>query len=187
MKVSREQAASNRERVLDAATRLFRERGFDGIGLADVMKDAGLTHGGFYGQFGSKEDLAEEVCSRSMAQSLERWSRKLETERGFDALLDHYLSERHRDHAGQGCTLPALGADVPRRGKGVRRAFGNGVAAMADLLAGALPGRLKAARRRKALASLASMVGAIVLARAVEDRLLSDEILEATHASLRSR
>lgn len=187
MKVSREQAANNRERVLDAATRLFRERGFDGIGVSDVMKDAGLTHGGFYGQFDSKEDLAEEVCSRSMAQSLEHWSRKLETEQGFDALLDHYLSAKHRDNAGQGCSLPALGADAPRRDKGVRRAFGNGVAAMIDLLAGALPGRLKAARRRKALTSLASMVGAVVLARAVDDRALSDEILEATHAALRVR
>lgn len=187
MKVSREQAANNRERVLEAATKLFRERGFDGIGVADVMKSAGLTHGGFYGQFASKEDLAAEVCSRSMTQSLERWAHKLEGEQGINALFDHYLSTQHRDNVGKGCTVPALAAEIPRRDKSVRRAFGNGLAAMVDLLGAALPGRIEATRRRKALASLASMVGAVVLARAVDDRALSDEILDATQASLRSR
>jgi TetR/AcrR family transcriptional repressor of nem operon len=186
MRVSRVQAAENRERVLDAATRLFRERGFDGISVADVMQGAGLTHGGFYGQFGSKEDLAAEACTRAFAKTHERWTRKIDAEgaAGFAAIVRNYLSPQHRDHPGAGCTLAALGADASRRERAVQGAFAASLAATVDLVSRVMPGRLKAARRRRALATMASLVGALVLARAVDDRTLSDEILAATAAAL---
>src|SRR3982074_352699 len=99
MKVSREQAAKNRERILDVAAQLFRERGFDGVGVADLMKAAGLTHGGFYGHFASKEDLMGQACSRALAGSLDRWSRLAEgeTKGRLSAIATAYLSAAHRD------------------------------------------------------------------------------------------
>lgn len=186
MKVTREQAAANRERVLDTAARLFRERGFGGIGVADLMQEAGLTHGGFYGQFASKEALAAEACARVHERSMARWARRIERDgkAGFAAIADAYLSARHRDDPGQGCALPALGADVARRDPALRRVFSNGVRAMLALLDGVVPGRTQARRRERAMAALASMVGGIVLARAVDDAELSQAILAAARASL---
>ncbi|PZQ16511.1 MAG: TetR family transcriptional regulator [Rhodanobacter denitrificans] len=186
MRVSREQAARNRERIIEQAAVLFREHGIDGIGVADLMQSAGLTHGGFYGHFASKDDLAARACEHAFAQSQARWS-KLLAEAGDDAwptLIAAYVSARHRDHPGRGCTLAALGGEAHRHAPPVRQAFERGVRTLADLLAHVLPGRSAQARRRRALATLAGMVGAIVLARAVEDRALSDEILEATGAAL---
>lgn len=187
MRVSRIQAHENRERVLEAATRLFRERGFDGIGVAEVMSEAGLTHGGFYGQFGSKEELAVEACMRAFSKTHERWSRKIDAEgaTGFAAIVRSYLSPQHRDDPGAGCTLASLAVDASRRSPAVRRAFGASLAATIELVSRVMPGRLKAARRRRALATMSSLVGALVLARAVDDAALSDEILAATSASLR--
>jgi TetR/AcrR family transcriptional repressor of nem operon len=186
MKVSREQAAENRERILDAAARLFRERGFDGIGVADLMNSAGLTHGGFYGQFESKEDLAAQACERALAKSVERWDRLLanKPEDPLQAITASYLSTRHRDDAGNGCALAALGAEAPRRHPAVRRAFTQGLRAMVERLSEIVPGRGKAAREQKALAAMAQMVGAVVLARAVDDPKLSDAILQAGKASM---
>ncbi|HUD43871.1 MAG TPA: TetR/AcrR family transcriptional regulator [Dokdonella sp.] len=186
MRVSREQAALNRERIIEQAAVLFREHGIDGIGVADLMKSAGLTHGGFYGHFASKDDLAVCACEHALAQSQARWSRLL-AEAGDDALpalIASYVSPRHRDRPGGGCALAALGGEAHRHAPALRQAFERGLRALADLLARALPGRSAQARRRRALATLAGMVGAIVLARAVEDRALSDEILAATGAAL---
>src|SRR5712671_5104880 len=114
MKVTREQAAANRERILDAAAKLFRERGLDGIGVADLMKDAGLTHGGFYGHFGSKEELQAEACVLALTRQSDRWRGLLEREggRALEAMLEGYLSKRHRDNPGAGCALATLGGDV---------------------------------------------------------------------------
>src|ERR1700681_3532545 len=102
MKVSREQTAENRERILDAAAQLFRERGFDGIGVADLMKSAGLTHGGFYGHFSSKEDLIAQACARAIADSLVVWNRRADraTESPFSAVTTGYLTTKHRDYPG---------------------------------------------------------------------------------------
>ena len=186
MKVTREQAAANRERILDTATRLFRERGFDGTGVADLMNEAGLTHGGFYGQFASKDALAGETCARSLQRSLERWTRRIgeEGSAGLSAILDAYLSTRHRDDPGSGCTLAALGADVGRGEASIRRSFTDGLAPMLEQVARAMPGRDKARRREAALSTVAAMVGAVVLARAVDDPRLSGEILASTRAAL---
>src|SRR5438309_11707248 len=105
MKVSREQAARNRERIVETAAQRFRERGFEGIGVADLMKEAGLTHGGFYGHFSSKEDLIAEASARALAQSLALWGKLADRAPGdpLSALAGAYLISRHRDHPGAGC------------------------------------------------------------------------------------
>ena len=186
MKVTREQAAANRDRVLETAARLFRERGFGGIGVADLMHEAGLTHGGFYGQFESKDALAAEACARVHERSMARWTTRIERDgrAGFSAIADAYLSARHRDDPGQGCALPALAADAARREPALRRVFTDGVRKMLEVLDSVMPGRAAARRRECALAVLATMVGGVVLARAVDDPELSDSILAAARASL---
>lgn len=186
MKVSKEQMADNRERIIDKAAQLFRERGFDGIGVADLMKAAGLTHGGFYGHFASKEDLMAQACTRALEQLNAQWQHLIDdTTESPRVLLERaYLCGPHRDTPGRGCLMAALGADAARQGPGVRSAVTQGLLAMVEMLSGVMPGRTKAARRQKALADYASLVGALVLSRAVNDAALSDEILQATAAAL---
>jgi TetR/AcrR family transcriptional repressor of nem operon len=185
MKVTREQAGQNRERIIETAARLFRERGFDGVGVADLMQNAGLTHGGFYGQFDSKEDLAAQACERALAQSAARIDRVIaeHPKNTLDAVAASYLSARHRDSPGDGCAFVALGAEAPRHAPGVRRVFAEALRLRVEKLMRLVPGT-PAARRRKALATMASLVGAQVLARAVNDVELSNEILLAVKASL---
>ena len=186
MKVSREQAAQNRERVLDAAAELFRERGFEGIGVADLMKAAGLTHGGFYGQFSSKEDLMAEACARASARSRALWSKL--AERAPDdpvaEIAGVYLTSRHRDNPGSGCLMAALASDAARQGPAVRRAVTESLRSTFDFLSRLVRGKSKSAKRQKAIGTYASLVGAMVLARAVDDRALSQEILDAVLASI---
>jgi TetR/AcrR family transcriptional repressor of nem operon len=186
MKVSREQAAENRERILDVAAQLFRERGFDGIGVADLMKAAGLTHGGFYGHFSSKEDLMAQACERAHTRSVDNWNRLADhaSDSPLSAITSAYLSTKHRDHPGTGCTLAALGPDIARQNPSVRHAVTQGVRHAVELMARLVPGKSKAVKHEKALATYASMVGALVLARAVDDPMLSEEILQAVSASI---
>ena len=129
MKVSREQAAENRERILDTAAQLFRERGFEGIGVADMMKAAGLTHGAFYGHFSSKEDLIAQACARAFSRSHDRWSTRAgrTPDDPLSSIVRNYLTRRHRDDPGTGCALAALGPDMARHGSGVRRAVASRV------------------------------------------------------------
>jgi len=186
MKVSREQAAGNRERIVEAAARLFRERGFEGVSVAEVMEAAGLTHGGFYGHFRSKDDLAAQACGRALGRSAERWSALAAMPRGqgYDKVVERYLAERHRDMPGHGCVLTALGPDVARQDRSIRRACTQGMLSLLEALTKMVPGRTTASRRRKALAAMAQMVGAVVLARMVDDPDLSKELLEASAADL---
>lgn len=186
MKVSREQAAQNRDRILETAARLFRERGFDGIGVADIMKDAGLTHGGFYGHFDSKQELMAQACAQSLAKSVDRWEDAFERspKDPLGGVVQAYLSTKHRDNPGLGCTLAALGPDAYRQGIQVRRTLTAGLNSLVDILMRALPTRSKAAKRREALAAFSAMVGGLILARAVDDKALSDEILDAVAASV---
>lgn len=188
MKVSRKQAVQNRERIVEAAAQLFRERGFEGIGVADLMKEAGLTHGGFYGHFSSKEDLIAEASARALARSLALWSNLAERAPSdpLSAIAGVYLTSRHRDDPGTGCLLAAVGPDVSRRRPAVRRAVTDHVRSAFDLLAKLVPGTSKAARRQKAISTYATLVGAMVMARAVHDRALSQEILDAGLASVKA-
>lgn len=184
MKVSREQAADNRQRILDAAARLFRESGFDGVGIDGIMRDAGLTHGGFYGHFASKEDLAAQACARSLGRSERRWA-ALADSNPDGALADivrGYLSRRHRDDPGAGCAISALAGDIARHRGPVRRAFTDSLRAHVDTLTRLVRGRSKAARRETALAAMAGLAGALMLARAVDDEAFSDEIMDAAVA-----
>jgi TetR/AcrR family transcriptional repressor of nem operon len=184
VRVTREQAEANREKVLHAAGTLFRQHGFDGVGVAEIMKRAGLTHGGFYGQFPSKDLLAAEACERVLADDdwLERLAGTARPTSG--AAIRGYLSTRHRDDPGHGCLLAAVGSDVPRQPRPIRRAFTDGLRRRLDALLSLMPGRSPAARRRKALTTLAGLVGALELARAVDDAELSNEILESTATEL---
>jgi TetR/AcrR family transcriptional repressor of nem operon len=182
MRVSKEQAAENRERILDVATRLFRERGFDGIGVADLMKEAGLTHGGFYGHFASKEDLMAKACQRAIERALIYWQGKIDNRHKGDpltAIVKAYLSPAHFDDPGKGCLIAALGSDVARQSDVVRHTVTEGTQAQIELLASLQPGDDDASKREAALALYASMIGAMVLARAVDDAGFAREILAA--------
>lgn len=179
MKVSREQAFRNREAVVETASRLFRARGVDGVGISELMRACGLTHGGFYNQFESKDALAAEACTAALAKSAARW-RMVAGEAGdaASAIAADYLSARNRDAPETGCALIALGPDAARKGGDLSTAFRQGFEELADILA-----EEAAMDRPAALARLAQMVGAVVLARAVDDAALSDEILEAARNS----
>jgi len=181
MRVSREDFAANRERILEVAGALFREKGFDGIGLADIMKGAGLTHGGFYGHFASKEDLAAEASRQALRRSGRKWRQIVDgaPKRPLAALIDHYLSVAQRDQPARGCVFPALGAEAARQGGAVKSAFTDGMEELIAILAEIAPGRTAAARRKRALAMFSTMVGAMLLARAVDRDTLSGEILAA--------
>ena len=175
MRVSREKAAENRERIVEAASRLFREKGFDGAGVDAIMHAAGLTHGGFYGHFGSKDDLAAEAVTHAVGRSTE----KLGCYATLGDLVAAYLSERHCADRANGCAIAALGADIARQSKGVRHALTTYVRAQLDHFTRLLKSGAAARRRRHAIATLAGMVGALTLARAVDDPALSKEILDA--------
>jgi TetR/AcrR family transcriptional repressor of nem operon len=184
VKVTRKKAAENRDRIVEMAARLFRERGYEGVGVADLMKEAGLTHGGFYGHFRSKEELAAEASSRALADSIRKWDKTASNATGdpLEAIVTHYLSSKHR--AGTGCLFAALGPEVPRHGLSLKTAVTRGMIPFIDLLARMVPGSSAKARREKAIATYAGLIGGIVLARAVSDKSLSNEILQAVSKSL---
>ena len=182
--MTREQADANRERILEVAGTLFRERGYDGIGVADIMKRAGLTHGGFYGHFASKNDLAAEITAQVFSR--ETWLEWLtgKTHPSMADVVRGYLTSRHRDDPGHGCFAAALGTDVARQPRSVRRAFTGELRRRLEILKDLVPGRSAAARRQKAIATLAGLVGGLILSRAVDDPQFSEEILDATAVSL---
>jgi len=186
MRVSREQAAKNRAHVIDTAARLFREKGYSGIGVADLMKEAGLTHGGFYGNFDSKEDLMVAACTRAFDGTAERWSTLLATnpDTALAQIVATYLSRKHVDHPGQGCAMAALGGELARLSEPVRSVTTQGVRAQIDVLAPLMDGGSARDQRRAAMAAYAGMVGALVLARAVDDAALGDEIMGAVQAQV---
>jgi len=188
MKVSRIQAAENHERILDIATRLFRERGIDGIGVADLMEAAGLTHGGFYGHFKSKEDLVSQACARAVTRMRQNWTNVIDQSTGdpLEALASTYLTPKHRDGAGRGCPMAALGPEIARQGPNVRRAFTEELRPFFDYLSAIVQGSSTGLRRQKALAAYASLVGALVVSRAVDDTALSNEILAAVATTMQN-
>jgi len=178
MRVTREKAAENRERIVAAASQLFREKGFDGVGVDAIMAGVGLTHGGFYRHFRSKDELAAEAVSRGLAAS----AAKQDDCSSLRDFVAGYLWPAHRDDPGGGCVIAALGSDIARQGQGVRRALTAYVGEHLARLARRIGGRRQAARQR-AIATLSGLVGALVLARAVDDPALSDEILAAARAA----
>jgi TetR/AcrR family transcriptional regulator, transcriptional repressor for nem operon len=189
IKVTKEQAAATRARILDEAAQAFRERGFAGVSVADVMRSAGRTHGGFYGHFKSKEDLMAQACRHAVSTMLEEWARLAKGAAGkpLEALAAHYLSGEHRDAPGTGCLMAALGPDLSRQPAPVRRAVTESLQSVLDLLAQLAPAKSAAARREKAIVLFASLVGALVAARAVNDPQLSEEILQTVSRNLGTR
>lgn len=186
MKVSKAQASEHHGRILNVADRLFRQRGFDGAGVSELMSEAGLTNGAFYGHFDSKSALAAAVCERVVAGSADPWASLTapEPQAHLPAFMDAYLSAAHVAHPGSGCLFAGLGGDVARQPPEVRQAFTRSLVDRIDLLVGAVTGRTRRARRDRALRALSSMVGAVVLARAVNDEVLSAEILAAVRGSI---
>jgi len=177
MRVTKEKAAENRERILKAASRLIRERGISGAGVDALTEAAGMTHGSLYSQFGSKERLVEEALESAIAVSGKTTAEAATRDR----YVSGYLSSEHRDKPGQGCPLAALVCEMPRQSSGVREKFTVGLRGMIRQLTGRMGAGLKQQQRdEQALATLASLVGALVLARAVNDPKLSDNILRAT-------
>lgn len=183
MKVSREQAARNRDKVVETASRLFRAHGVDGVGINEVMREAGLTHGGFYNQFPSKEALAAEACAASLTKSAGKWRAIAEAagpKKAAAAIADNYLSARNRDAPETGCALIALGPDAARRGGELAHAFRDGFEALTGIIETLSDGL----SREEALARMAQLVGAMVLARGVGDPALSSEIMTAARRAL---
>lgn len=181
MRVTKEKAAENRERILKAAAQLIRERGISGAGVDALTQAAGMTHGSLYSQFGSKERLVEEALGYALEASGKTTSGVGTLSQGIAS----YLSPEHRDQIGQGCPLAALACEMPRQSAGVRETFTAGLRGMLKQLSSRMDAGLKPRQRdEQALATVASLIGAIVLARAVNDPELSDNILRATRKRL---
>jgi TetR/AcrR family transcriptional repressor of nem operon len=181
MRVSKEQAVKNRERILDAASRLMRARGISGVGVDALAEAAGMTHGSLYSQFGSKERLVEEAVAYAIAAK----GQELPEVFALSDYVSEYLSTEHRDEPGSGCPFAALCCEMPRQSRGARERFTAGVRGVIALLSSRMESGLKPRQREeKALATAASLLGALVLARAVSDPKLSDDILRATRNRL---
>ena len=190
MKVSKAQAQANRARVVETASQLFRERGYDGVGVADLMAAAGLTHGGFYKQFASKAELIAESTACGIARTVAL------TEGGVDPadFVRSYVSREHRDGRGAGCTMAALGGDAARQPDAVRAAFASGIESLVAALNGGHGATAEAhddavaptpASRAKTLNLLSQAVGALIMSRACpDDSALAEEILSASRDAL---
>jgi len=189
MRVSREQAGENRIRVVTIAGELFRERGFDGIGIADLMKAAGLTHGGFYGQFRSKVDLAAEASRQALALNASTWRETISRtrEKALKAITGMYLSRPNLIFRNKGCAFASLCADASRQGEAVQTAFAEGIETHLQLLQEVVDGNGDEDRRRKSIVILSQMVGGLTLARAVGDTPFAAELLETVRKDLETR
>jgi TetR/AcrR family transcriptional regulator, transcriptional repressor for nem operon len=179
MKVSREQVAEHRKAIMVAAARLFRQRGFDNVTVAEVMKEAGLTHGAFYGHFPSKEVLIAEAVGDALP-----FAPGAATPRTSAAFADSYLSAKHRDNRATSCLFSSLGTEAARGSAALRHAMTESVRRRIDHIEAEAEGDTPREKRRAAIAAWSAMVGAIVLARIVDDDKLSKEILSETRASL---
>jgi TetR/AcrR family transcriptional regulator, transcriptional repressor for nem operon len=177
MRMTAERKAETRDRILRAAADLFRSQGIDAVGVDAIMHQAGLSHGGFYGHFASKEALVAEVSAASLARAAARWERIGEEAAGVAALqriVESYLDPAHVAATDRGCVLTTLGPEMARR-HGSRAALTASIRRMLDVLARCLPRR----RRQGALVALSGMVGAVVLARLSDDPALAGEFLDA--------
>lgn len=189
-RVNRAETEKNRQAIEHAASRLVRERGLS-VSVADLMGAVGLTPGGFYGHFESKDALNAIACQNALTESQQRWKRVIADKQGGEAarqaIADGYVSERSRAAPGTKCPLAALAVDVSREEphKPVRDTFRAGFEELVDLYASTLPAsQSEQARRDEALVQISTMVGALVLARATNGQAVSDELLSAVRAKL---
>jgi len=190
MRYSREHKLETHERIVKRASVRLREKGAHGIGVADLMKDAGLTHGGFYAHFDSREALVIEAFAHAMDRSTERWRKVGETtppEQRLATIVDSYLSPGHRDNPGHGCAIPTLGAEIARESPKTRRAFATKLEQMIDVIADQTPDIPRKAARKQAAAAIATMMGTLVMARVAGTGEFSEEILAAGREAVLGR
>lgn len=181
MRVNRIQAEENRQTVINVASRLFREHGFDGIGLKDLMEGAGLTQGAFYKQFASKDDLAAQASRRALESAFGRWSAAAAGRPAdpLSAVVEFYLGMDHHQERMDGCPVVALGSDAARQGADVRTSFEAGIKDYLEMLKPWVGGANGEDANERAMTILSLMVGAMVLARAVNDEDLSGKFLQS--------
>lgn len=187
MRKSRAEAARTRERIVSGASAMFREQGLADVGVAALMADAGLTHGGFYSHFESREALVAEALRFALVQSAQRiYLGELGSgdKPGYSRLIRKYLSKGHRDDPRNGCVLASLGAEVARQDSESRSVFSRGFDELVTLLANLSPARTRNARRAHVLTVISALAGALTLARAVNDVDVSDEILVSVRKTL---
>jgi TetR/AcrR family transcriptional repressor of nem operon len=190
MRYSKDHKQETHARIVKKASVRLREKGAHGIGVADLMKEAGLTHGGFYAHFDSREALVIEAFAYAMDRSTERWRRLAEQippDQRFAAIVEAYLTPGHRDDPGNGCAVPALGAEIARESAKTRRAFAARLEQMIEMMAEQIPDLPRKAARKQAMASLATMMGTLVLARIAGSGEFSDEILGAGREAVLDR
>lgn len=186
MRSTMAKAAENRDQIIEEAARQFRARGFAGIGVADLMRRVGLTHGGFYTHFRSKAELMDLACRRAVSTMLADWRTRVEMapEDPIGAIVRPYLSTAHRDRPDTGCLMATLGPEAAREAEPVRRAVSECLQDVFDLLAQHMPGDSAAEQRRQAICLFTTLVGTMVAARAVSDPDLSDELLQTVADNL---
>lgn len=192
MRITEEEKAKNRARIVETAGKLFRERGLENVGIADLMREAGFTHGGFYNHFESKEALAAEVCASSTACANKTFAEQLsgpDADDAWRAYIDAYLSPAHRDGPATGCTLSALMGDFAHEDKDVQASVVQASDEYLGIVGRYFTKRYRldaAAARRRAIEAYTQMLGAISLSRAMvqADRALADEVLEACREKL---
>ncbi|MGL9618232.1 TetR/AcrR family transcriptional regulator [Bradyrhizobium sp. U531] len=182
MRYSREHKQETHDRIVKKASVRLREKGAHGIGVADLMKEAGLTHGGFYAHFDSREALVIEAFGYAMDRSMEHWRKitdEVSPEKRLTLIAEAYLSALHRDNPGHGCSIPALGAEIARESPKTRKAFAGKLDEMIELMADYIPNTPRKAARKQAIATLATMAGTMLLSRIAGASELSDEVLKA--------
>ncbi|OAF09946.1 TetR family transcriptional regulator [Bradyrhizobium centrolobii] len=182
MRYSREHKQETHDRIVRKASVRLREKGAHGVGVADLMKEAGLTHGGFYAHFDSREALVIEAFAYAMDRSMEHWRKitdEASPEKRLALIADAYLSTLHRDNPGHGCSIPSLGAEIARESPKTRKAFAGKLDEMIEMMTDFIPNMPRKAARKQAIATLATMAGTMLLARIAGSSELSDEVLKA--------
>jgi TetR/AcrR family transcriptional regulator, transcriptional repressor for nem operon len=182
MRYSREHKNQTHARIVKRASVKLREKGAHGIGVADLMKEAGLTHGGFYAHFDSRDALVIEAVTHAMDRSIERWqklSAETPPDKRLSKIVNSYLGPEHRDSPGHGCAVPSLAAEIARESTKTRRVFAGRMEQLIDVLADQYQGVPRKAARKQAMAALATMMGSLVMARVAGNAELSDEILKS--------
>ena len=190
MRYDEHRKSETREKVLKLAAKALREKGPDRLGVAEVMRSAGLTHGGFYAHFPSKDDFVADALSEVFAQSAERMRRVVEglpPRAALGAYIDFYVSKSHRDHGGAGCPIVALNSDLPRQPKKFRAAFDAGVKRLIEIMTLWIAELGLDEPEKIAVSTISAMAGAVALSRAVTDRRSSDDLLESARAGIKAR
>ncbi|MGE0025199.1 MAG: TetR/AcrR family transcriptional regulator [Hyphomicrobium sp.] len=190
-RVSRKEAEQNRKEVIQAASRLIPERGIDGVSVPQLMAEAGLTHGAFYGQFASKEALVVAACEAVFADRCRLYDAFAaryadDREAGRAVFIKRYTRPAHRDAWAEGCPMASLCGEVarPERAGPIRSAFARGLSALLERLGGVIAGKRKKVPREEVLATVSMLVGALVLSRATEGEPISNEFLAAARKVL---